>query len=138
MDGQHSHPDERSAQSSSLKFKVRFLYGQGEERIVDVDQAAPLTVRRGRPGSLLQIALSHGIEIDHACGGMCACSTCHVVVRGGYDACQAPTEEEEDQLDDAYGLTPHSRLACQCVPTGAQDLVVEVPVWNRNLAREEH
>ncbi|MBU0640639.1 MAG: 2Fe-2S iron-sulfur cluster binding domain-containing protein [Planctomycetes bacterium] len=92
----------------------------------------------GLPGSLLDIALGHGIEVDHACGGVCACSTCHVIVRAGLKSCNEASEEEEDQLDEAYGLTGQSRLACRCVPNGRENLVVEVPVWNRNLAREEH
>lgn len=90
----------------------------------------------GLPGSLLDTAMQHGIDMDHACGGVCACSTCHVIVREGLGSCNPPGEDEEDQLDDAYGLTPQSRLACQCVPTGEADLVVEVPGWNRNLVRE--
>jgi ferredoxin, 2Fe-2S len=90
----------------------------------------------GRPGSILDIAMHHGIDVDHACGGVCACSTCHVIVRDGLASCGRPTEKEEDQLDAAYGPTPQSRLACQCVPDGSMDLVVEIPRWNRNLVRE--
>ena len=90
----------------------------------------------GRPGSILDIALQHGIDIDHACGGVCACSTCHVIVREGLESCNPPGDEEEDQLDNAYGVTPQSRLACQCIPDGTRDLVIELPTWNRNLARE--
>ncbi len=92
----------------------------------------------GRPGSVLDIALGHGIELDHACGGVCACATCHIIVRAGLESCSPPSEDEEDQLDQAYGLTPQSRLGCQCVPNGACDVVVEIPSWNRNLAREPH
>lgn len=90
----------------------------------------------GLPGSILDVALKHGVELDHACGGVCACSTCHCIVRQGLNACNEPSEEEEDQLDDAYGLTPQSRLGCQCIPDGSQDMVVEIPQWNRNLSRE--
>lgn len=94
--------------------------------------------RDGQPGSILEIALGHGIQIDHACGGVCACSTCHVIVRSGIDSIPEATEDEEDQLDNAPGLTPFSRLACQAVPDGTQDLVVEIPDWNRNLVKETH
>jgi 2Fe-2S ferredoxin len=92
----------------------------------------------GRPGSLLDIALSAGVPMDHACGGVCACSTCHVVVREGAASLSAVSEAEEDMLEHAPGLTPLSRLACQAVPDGSCDLVIEVPAWNRNLAQEEH
>lgn len=92
----------------------------------------------GLPGSILDIALAHGIEIDHACGGVCACSTCHVIVREGGDSLSEMTEGEEDQLSYAPGLTPASRLGCQSVADGSQDLVVSVPEWNRNAVRESH
>jgi len=88
----------------------------------------------GKPGSLLDVALNFGIPLEHACGGNCACTTCHVVVREG-EANLSPMEEEEaDRLDIAAGLTLHSRLACQCVVRG--DTVVEIPSWNRNYASE--
>jgi 2Fe-2S ferredoxin len=107
-------------------------------RVVEVDPADLPYERDGQVGSILEIALGHGIEIDHACGGVCACSTCHVIVRSGGEACNEPTDEELDQLDNAPGLEPGSRLACQTVPDGTSDVVVEIPGWNRNLVREEH
>ncbi len=105
---------------------------------VEVDPAKLPYSRDGQKGSILEIALGHKIEIDHACGGVCACSTCHVIVRQGLGSCPQATEEEDDQLDNAPGLTPQSRLACQTVPNGSSDVVVEVPGWNRNLVSEEH
>ena len=105
---------------------------------VEVDPAKLPYSREGQKGSILEIALGHGIEIDHACGGVCACSTCHVIVRKGFDSIPEASEDEEDQLDNAPGLTPCSRLACQAVPDGSSDVTVEVPDWNRNLARESH
>jgi 2Fe-2S ferredoxin len=93
--------------------------------------------RDGRPGSLLDILLNGGhVAIDHACGGVNACSTCHVVVKEGLESCSDADEAEEDMLDTAPGLTPQSRLACQCVPDGSRDLVVEIPSWNRNAVKE--
>jgi 2Fe-2S ferredoxin len=94
--------------------------------------------RDGQKGSILEIALGHGIDIDHACGGVCACSTCHVIVKEGLESCSEATDEELDQLDNAPGLTPRSRLACQTVPDGTRDVVIEIPSWNRNLVKEEH
>jgi 2Fe-2S ferredoxin len=116
-------------------FTVTFL--PDEER-VEVDPAKIPYGRDGLPGSILDIALAHGIELDHACGGVCACSTCHVIVRRGLETCNEATDDEQDQLDKAPGLELQSRLACQCVPDGTQDVVVEVPGWNRNLVHEEH
>lgn len=92
----------------------------------------------GLPGSLLDIALGNGIEIDHACGGVCACSTCHVVIKEGHDTINESNEEEEDQLDQAPDLKPTSRLSCQSVPDGTKDIIVEIPDWNRNLVQEGH
>ena len=117
------------------KYHITFL-PMGET--VEVDPAALPYTREGQPGSILEIALGHDIEIDHACGGVCACSTCHVIVREGRESCQEPTEDEEDMLDTAPGLELNSRLACQAVPDGTQDLVVEIPNWNRNYASESH
>jgi 2Fe-2S ferredoxin len=115
------------------KYRVRFL---PMDKVVEVDTAAPAPGHNGEPGSLLRIALANGIEVDHACGGVCACSTCHVIVREGGESIPAAADDEEDQLDNARGLTVQSRLACQAVPCGDRNLVVEIPQWNRNLAQE--
>lgn len=90
----------------------------------------------GRPGSVLDVALANGIDIDHACGGFAACSTCHVIVREGFDTTNEISDDEDEMLDEAPGLTLKSRLSCQCIADGSEDLVVEIPAWNRNLARE--
>jgi 2Fe-2S ferredoxin len=108
-----------------------------DEKVVVDPKELPYS-RDGQPGSILEIALGHDIAIDHACGGVCACSTCHVIVRQGFDSIPEATEDEEDQLDNAPGLTPTSRLACQAVPDGSSDLVVEIPDWNRNMVKETH
>ena len=65
--------------------------------------------------SICEALLAHGIEIEHACDMACACTTCHVIVRQGYDSLASPEEEEEDLLDRAWGLEPQSRLSCQAV-----------------------
>jgi len=131
-------PAARSETSMSIplpgrSFRVTFLPAG---RTVEVNPQDLPYGHCGLPGSLLDIALGHGIDIEHACGGVCACSTCHVLVRQGIESCCAPTEKEQDQLDLVPGLRPTSRLACQCVPDGTSDIVAELPAWNRNAARE--
>ena len=88
----------------------------------------------GKPESLLDVALNFGIQLEHACGGSCACTTCHVVVKQGDNNLSPADEDELDRLDMAPGLTLHSRLGCQAVVTG--DVVVEIPSWNRNYVSE--
>ena len=119
------------------KYRVTFrIMETGEVEEVEVDPERIPYGRTGRPGSLLDIALAHGIEMEHTCGGVCACSTCHSIVRQGLPSCNEATEDEEDQLEEAPGLTIQSRLSCQCVPDGSMDLVVEIPAWNRNAVKE--
>lgn len=115
------------------KFKITFQPSGGTIEVGEVD---PTAHHEGEPGSILDWADRHDIEIEHACGGFAACSTCHVIVRKGLDSCNEASEEEEDMLDEAPGLTLQSRLACQCIPDGSEDLVVEIPAWNRNLVKE--
>lgn len=138
MGGQNPYMEQADVPLPTKKYTIRFIDEQGQEHAVEVDPAKIPYSNHGQPGSLLDIALANGIEIDHACGGVCACATCHVIVQQGLDACNESTDDEEDQLDEAYGLTANSRLSCQCVPDGSQDIVVKVPTWNRNLAREGH
>ncbi|MDG1178683.1 MAG: 2Fe-2S iron-sulfur cluster-binding protein, partial [SAR324 cluster bacterium] len=83
------------------------------------------TENDGLPGSILNAALAAGIDLDHSCGGVCACSTCHIIVREGFESCNDATDDEEDMLDLAPGLEPQSRLACQCVPNGSQSVIIE-------------
>ena len=115
------------------KYRITFL---PSNTTVDVDPEKIPYDRHGQPGSILEIALAHGIDVDHACGGVAACSTCHVIVKQGLETIPEASDREQDYLDMAPGLTPQSRLACQAVPSGAADVVVEIPAWNRNLARE--
>ncbi len=138
MSGQNPYIADHGTPLPQRAYTVRFIDEQKREHHVTVDPAHIPYGTHGRPGSLLDIALAHDIELDHACGGVCACSTCHVIIRNGLESCNEPSDEEEDELDEAYGVTAQSRLACQCVPDGTQDLVVEIPAWNRNLAREAH
>lgn len=88
------------------------------------------------PGvSLCQQLLDHGIDIEHACGMVAACTTCHVVVREGFNRLPLATDQEDDMLDKAWGLSATSRLACQ-VDAGLVDLTIELPRYTINHARE--
>ena len=135
MGGSNPYVTEGDAPLPVKGYKLTFL---PMKETVEVDPAALPYGRDGRPGSILDIALAHGIELDHSCGGVCACSTCHVIVRQGIGSCNEASESELDQLDNAPGLSETSRLGCQCVPNGTADVVVEIPSWNRNLVRESH
>lgn len=133
MGGTNPYIKAPQTERASRKFTIEFLPGG---RKVEVDPENMPSGGTGLPGSILDIALGSDVDIDHACGGVSACSTCHVVVRKGLGTCNEAEEAEEDQLDKAPGVTPQSRLACQAVPNGSADLVVEIPKWNRNLVRE--
>lgn len=87
--------------------------------------------------SLCDALLDHDIEIEHACEKSCACTTCHVVVREGYETLDEPKEKEEDLLDKAWGLEATSRLSCQVV-LGEDDLVIEIPKYTINQVSESH
>ena len=96
-------------------------------------QGAELDAREGV--SLCDTLLDAGIEIEHACEKSCACTTCHVIVRDGYDSLDDPEEKEEDLLDKAWGLEATSRLSCQA-KVRAGDLVIEIPKYTINYERE--
>lgn len=135
MGGINPYIEQAPARLPQAKYTITFV---PEGRCVEVDPAELPYSREGRPGSILEIALGHDVAIDHACGGVVACSTCHVIVRSGRSSMSEASESEEDMLDNAPGLTPDSRLACQAVADGSCDLVVEIPGWNRNYVRESH
>ncbi len=90
------------------------------------------------PGTnLIEAALDNDIHIEHACEMSCACTTCHVYIREGFDSLEESTETEDDMLDKAWGLEPDSRLSCQVV-VGDEDLVVEIPRYTINMVSENH
>ncbi|QXI44177.1 ISC system 2Fe-2S type ferredoxin [Pseudomonas wayambapalatensis] len=88
------------------------------------------------PGTnILELAHEHHIEMESACGGVCACTTCHCIVREGFDSLEEADELEEDMLDKAWGLEAQSRLACQVI-VGDEDLTIEIPKYSLNHAAE--
>ena len=95
-------------------------------------------VIEAEPGvTICDAALAAGIEIEHACEKSCACTTCHVIIREGYDSLPEADEVEEDLLDKAWGLEPESRLSCQA-KIGNEDLVIEIPKYTINMVSEHH
>jgi 2Fe-2S ferredoxin len=90
----------------------------------------------GRPESLLDIALNFGLHLEHACGGNCACTTCHIVVKRGKELLNEMDDDEADRLDMAADLQLESRLGCQTVIEKPGEVVVEIPAWNRNYVSE--
>ncbi len=95
-------------------------------------------VIEAEPGtSICEAALKNGIEIEHACEMSCACTTCHVIIREGFDSLEESDELEDDMLDKAWGLEPESRLSCQAI-VGEEDLVVEIPKYTINMVAENH
>lgn len=87
--------------------------------------------------SICNALLGQHIAIEHACEKACACTTCHVYVRGGFDSLAVATEKEEDLLDKAWGLDPDSRLSCQAL-VAEEDLVIEIPKYTINMVSERH
>jgi len=90
------------------------------------------------PGtSIIDALLEHHVELEHACEKSCACTTCHVYIREGFDSLKESTEDEDDLLDKAWGLDPDSRLSCQAL-VGDTDLVIEIPKYTINMVSENH
>jgi 2Fe-2S ferredoxin len=87
--------------------------------------------------SLCETLLDNDIAIEHACEMSCACTTCHVIVREGYNALNPLSDDEEDLLDTAWGLEATSRLSCQ-VKISSEDITIEIPKYTINHARENH
>jgi 2Fe-2S ferredoxin len=115
--------------------KLRVLYETGEpERVIEFDPAQAPFQHDGQPGSILDVMLGHGVDLEHACGGNCACTTCHVIVKSGMEHLSENSETEDDLLDKAPGLTPTSRLGCQAVidSDDGDEIVVLIPRYTIN------
>jgi len=83
--------------------------------------------REAEPGKTIQdVALDHDVPLNHSCGGNCTCASCHVIVHEGMENLSEKSDEEDFQWEEANGLTPHSRLSCQCKIRGG-NVVVEIP-----------
>lgn len=94
------------------------------------------TVIDAQPGmTICDALLANGVDIEHACEKSCACTTCHVIIREGFETLNPSDEKEDDLLDKAWGLEPNSRLSCQALVDN-QDLVIEIPKYTINMVKE--
>ena len=96
-----------------------------------------LTIEAERGTSICEALLDNGVDIEHACEMSCACTTCHVIVRQGYDSLGDMDEAEEDLLDRAWGLEAQSRLSCQAILSD-KDVTIDIPKYTINYAKEKH
>jgi len=97
---------------------------------------AEVTIRAHMGMNILEACMASGINIEHACGGVCACSTCHIYLEAGARDVSEPTEAEEDRVEEAPGLQRNSRLSCQCELRANGPITIRVPAWNRNAVKE--
>jgi ferredoxin, 2Fe-2S len=109
---------------------------QPEGKTVEFEFGTMPYDHHGKPMSFLDVAENHDVFLDHACGGNCACTTCHVWVEEGAQGISEPEDEELDRLDMAADQQLNSRLGCQAVITKPGNYVVEIPKWNRNYVSE--
>jgi 2Fe-2S ferredoxin len=109
---------------------------QPEGKTVEFEFGTLPYERHGKPMSFLDVAENNHIFLDHACGGVCACSTCHVLIKEGEKGLTPADDDELDRLDMAADQQLNSRLGCQAVITRPGDYVVEIPKWNRNYVAE--
>jgi len=114
--------------------KVTFILRDGTEKTVEFEHGKLPFCEHGLPESFLDVAMNFGIHLEHACGGSCACTTCHVFIREGDQLLSEPEDKELDRLDTAWDLRTSSRLGCQAVIQG--DVTVEFPMYTRNYVQE--
>jgi 2Fe-2S ferredoxin len=114
--------------------KVTFILRDGTEKTVEFESGKLPYQEHGLPESFLDVAMNLGIPLEHACGGSCACTTCHLIIRQGEQNLSPMEDNEADRLDTAWDLTTSSRLGCQAVIKG--DVTAEFPLYTRNYVQE--
>ena len=124
-----------SEQKALAPNMVRLTFMPGGESVEFEAGKLPYQ-EHGKKGSILDVAINKGVHLEHACGGNCACTTCHVVVKKGRELLSEMSEEEADRLETAADLQLNSRLGCMAVIEKPGEVVVEIPRWNRNYVRE--
>ncbi len=126
IEEQHNIPPEKL---------VRVTF-EPEGRTVEFEYGTLPYDRHGQPMSFLDVAENFEVFLDHACGGVCACSTCHIKVKQGAEGISEAEDDELDRLDMAADQELNSRLGCQAVIVKPGNYIVEIPVWNRNYVTE--
>src|SRR6187397_3610095 len=114
--------------------QVTFILRDGTEKTVEFEHGKLPFCEHGLPESFLDVAMNFNIPLEHACGGSCACTTCHLYIREGEENLSEPEDKELDRLDTAWDLRTNSRLGCQAVIKG--DVVAEFPMYTRNYVQE--
>jgi 2Fe-2S ferredoxin len=114
--------------------KVTFILRDGTEKTVEFESGKLPYQEHGLPESFLDVAMNHDIPLEHACGGSCACTTCHLIIKQGMQNLSEMEDNEADRLDTAWELTTSSRLGCQAVIKG--DVVAQFPMYTRNYVQE--
>ncbi|HEY0307975.1 MAG TPA: 2Fe-2S iron-sulfur cluster-binding protein [Acidobacteriaceae bacterium] len=126
-------PVDLSAPPAADMVRVTF---EPEGRTVEFKYGTMPYDHHGKPMSLLDVAENYGIFLDHACGGVCACTTCHLLVKDGAAGLSEADDDELDRIETSPGLQLNSRLGCQAVITKPGAYVVEIPKWNKNYVSE--
>jgi 2Fe-2S ferredoxin len=114
--------------------KVTFILRDGTRKTVEFEHGKLEYQHHGLPESFLDVAMNSSIPLEHACGGSCACTTCHLIIREGMQNLSEMEDNEADRLDTAWELTTTSRLGCQAIIKG--DVVAEFPMYTRNYVQE--
>ena len=114
--------------------KVTFILRDGSQKTVEFEHGKLKYEGHGLPESFLDVAMNCGINLEHACGGSCACTTCHLIIKQGAQNLSDMEDNEADRLDTAWDLTTSSRLGCQAVIKG--DVVAQFPMYTRNYVQE--
>lgn len=125
--------DEKKAIPADKLVRVTFM---PEGKTVEFEFGTMPYDHHGKPMSILDVAENYGIFLDHACGGVCACTTCHIWAQDGASNLSEADDDEIDRMDMAADQQLNSRLGCQAVITKPGNYVVEIPKWNRNYVSE--
>ena len=133
MGGSNPYIEEVKYTPATKKYKVTFL---PSGKTIEVDPAQVPYGHNGLPGSILDISEGIKAGLDHACGGVCACTTCHLWVQEGDKGISEPEDKELDRMETAADVQLSSRLGCQAVIERPGTYVVEIPKWNRNYVQE--
>src|ERR1041385_4108531 len=127
MGGTNPYIEKAEYELPQRAYTVTFMAPDGGVTKIEVDPAKIPYGPTGLPGSLLDVAMGNGVALEHVCGGVCACSTCHIIVKQGLESCNEGTDDEFDQLEEAPMTTLQSRLGCPFGPKGAKKNCGEIP-----------